>query len=51
LVGDNPHPPVCLLGEHEHLEVVALWLAAPGGHVANPPQNIILVVENDLAAT
>jgi hypothetical protein len=45
LVGDHPHPPVCLLGEHEHPEVEALWLSATGGHVAKPPQNIVLVVE------
>jgi hypothetical protein len=50
VVGDNPHPAVCVLREHEHPEVEALWLAATGGHVAKPPQDIVLVVEIDLAA-
>jgi hypothetical protein len=51
LVGDNPHPPVCLLWKHDHPEVEALWLSATVSHVANPPQNIVLVVEIDLAAS
>jgi hypothetical protein len=49
LVGDKPRPAVRVLGEHEHLEVVALWVSAPFAHVAKPLQDIVLAVEKDLA--